>query len=116
MTNFFQKGFISALMFAASAGMAMAGWGAVGIGPNGAYGWSADYGSESGAIGRVRAECPGCDNIKTFYNACGAMASGRNGAWGWGWAGSRWQAEQLAIQYCRDYGSNCQLRVWACSL
>ena len=33
MTNFFQKGFISALMFAASAGMAMAGWGAVGIGP-----------------------------------------------------------------------------------
>ncbi len=105
-----------------AAGSALAGqcgyqycWGAVGIGPNGAWGWASEHSNEGSAIGRVRSECPGCTEIETFYNTCGAMATGSDGAWGFGWAGSRGAAEGNAIAYCADYGAGCRPVVWACS-
>jgi len=90
-------------------------WGAVGIGTNGEWGYSFNYQTESGAISRVQSDCPGCSQINSFYNTCGAMATGSNGAYGFGWAPTRADAEYNAVDYCADYGSNCQSVVWACS-
>jgi hypothetical protein len=91
-------------------------WGAVGIGPNGAYGYSFDAPSESRAISIAQSGCGGnCTQIKTFYNTCGAMAQGSNGAWGFGWANTRGQAEANAMAYCRQNGPNCGISVWSCS-
>ena len=116
---------IAAIIFACgalTAGAAMAGhcgyqncWGAVGISDNGSFGWSSEYSTESGAITRVRNQCPGCNRIETFYNTCGAIATGSSGAWGFGWAGSRGQAEGNAVTFCANYGYGCQTVVWACS-
>ena len=111
-----------ALMFAA-ASPANAGecgyancWGAVGIGPGGALGFSHSYPSEQQAVDVAQSGCQGnCDNIRTFYNTCGAMASGYNSAWGFGWADTRAQAESNALGFCREHGSNCSIRAWACS-
>lgn len=105
------------------AGAAMAGqcgyercWGAVAIGPGGYWAFSHSYPSEAAAIDRAQSECSGyCDNIQTFYNTCGAMAQGTHSAWGFGWAGTRWQAEQNALGYCEQYGNDCAVTVWACS-
>ncbi len=91
-------------------------WGAVGIGPNGAYGWAHSHGSERAAYNAAQSGCRGnCDEIRTFYNTCGAMARASNGGWGWAWANSRQAAENSALGYCRDYGRNCRVVVWACS-
>lgn len=90
-------------------------WGAVGIGPQGAWGFSHSYAYEGDAISRVQGECPNCNVINTFYNSCGAMAVASNGGYGFAWAGSRYEAERAALGYCRDYGPNCKNVVWSCS-
>lgn len=91
-------------------------WGAIGIGPGGAYGYSYGYGSENGAYNRVAQECQyDCTEIRTFFNTCAAMAVASNGGWGWSTGGTRGAAESGALSYCRQYGSGCQVRVWACS-
>jgi len=90
-------------------------WGAVGIGPSGEWGWANNHMHEDEAIWSVQQNCPGCNNIKTFYNTCGAMAVGSNGAWGFGWAASRGQAEGNAIGYCSEHGAGCTPVVWSCS-
>lgn len=92
-------------------------WGAVGSGPNGAWGWSAGMWSEDDAMIRVDSECGGsCDIIQTFYNTCGAIARASNGAWGWSTGASRGAAENGALGYCRQYGGqDCSVRAWACS-
>ncbi|WP_270725307.1 DUF4189 domain-containing protein [Shimia sp. Alg240-R146] len=91
-------------------------WGAVGIGPNGAWGYSHSQQSESEARLAVRSACEGdCNVIETFYNACGAMAEGSDGNWGFGWAEARGPAEETALDYCGEHGPNCAVRVWACS-
>ena len=108
-------GVVGAADSAAACGYATC-WGAVGIGPTGAAGYSFDYGSEGDAIRRVQAECGGrCTEIKSFYNTCGAMAQGNNGAWGFGWASTLAQAKANAVGYCRQNGSGCAVRVHACT-
>ena len=49
------------------------------------------------------------------FHAEEAMAMGTNNAWGFGWAGTRGQAEHNAVSFCLDYGAACQPVVWACS-
>lgn len=91
-------------------------WGAVGIGYDGAYGWSHSQYSEAEAISAAQAGCHGeCIEIRTFYNTCGAIAVASNGSWGFGWSGSRGGAESNAMNYCRQGGYNCQIKVWSCS-
>lgn len=93
-------------------------WGAVGIGPNGAWGYSHSQYSEADAIAAVQAPdaCEGdCDVVQTFYNTCGALSEGSDGSWGFGYASTRELAEETSLDYCRDYGSGCRVRVWACS-
>lgn len=92
-------------------------WGAVGIGTNGAYGYSTGYNSESGALSRMHAECPACQNWLTFYNTCGAIARAPDGAWGSGWGENRQLAEYYAAQSCGQHtrSGGCRTSVWACS-
>lgn len=91
-------------------------WGAVGFGPNGARAFSHSYRQENSAYNRVYDECGGnCTIIKTFFNSCGAIASGPNGGWGWGYAPGRGRAERIAMDYCRKNTRGCRIRAWACS-
>jgi hypothetical protein len=123
MTVFTKSFGVAAALLLAGAVSAQAGqcgydycWGAVGIGPGGAYGYSYEHSSEARAINAAQQGCGGnCTNIKTFYNTCGAMARGNNGAWGFGWANSEGQAKANALGYCRQNGRGCQVAVWACS-
>ena len=105
------------------AGGAMAGdcgfaqcWGAVGIGPGGAWAYSYGKYSETDAVNALQGECEwDCDNVQTFYNTCGAIAEGSSGNWGFGWADTCVQAEENALGYCYQNGGGCSVRVWACS-
>ncbi|MFQ5439241.1 MAG: DUF4189 domain-containing protein [Paracoccaceae bacterium] len=117
------KSFVVLALVAATATPALAGscgytycWGAVGIGPGGAYGWSVGQRSEGNAISEAQSGCEGdCTNIRTFYNTCGAMAEAPDGAWGFGWNADMRTAKSLALGYCAENGYDCQLRAWACS-
>lgn len=91
-------------------------WGAVGLGPNGARGFSFGQYSEARAVIQLQEECGGdCDTIKTFYNSCGAMAQGDGGGWGFGIASNASQAAHHALGYCSNYGGGCTVEAWACS-
>lgn len=91
-------------------------WGAVGVGPNGAYGFSHSWATEQDAINAAQEGCGwSCDNMRTFYNACAAIAVASNGGWGWAYDVNRSRAEQTALSYCRDFGPSCVVRVWSCS-
>ena len=91
-------------------------WGAVGIGPGGAWGNAYDYPSERAAARAVQNSCQGgCTTIKTFFNTCGAIAQGDNGGWGWAWAGTPDDAQSSAIAYCVPNDRNCRIRTWACT-
>ncbi|MGR3634579.1 MAG: DUF4189 domain-containing protein [Shimia sp.] len=91
-------------------------WGAVAIGPNGAWGFSHSQQSESEARLAVRSACEGdCNVIETFYNACGVLAEARNGGWGFGSADTTALAAETALEFCDGYGTNCEVRVWVCS-
>ncbi len=93
-------------------------WGAVAIGPDGAWGYSHSQYSETDAINAVQGPdgCQGdCNVVQTFYNTCGALSEGSGGSWGFGWADTREAAEETSISYCEDHGSGCSVRVWACS-
>ena len=58
-------------------------WGAVGVGPGGAWGNAYDYPSERAAAQVAQNNCGGrCTTVKTFYNTCGAIAQGDGGGWG----------------------------------
>lgn len=87
---------------------------------SGAWGYSYDYPSRSVAENRAMAECRargrGCEVVVWFRNACGALAVASGGARGWGWAGSRGEAESIALDYCRQYGGgDCEVKCWACT-
>lgn len=91
-------------------------WGAVGIGQDGAYGWALGKATERDAFDAAQAKCDNnCNELRTFYDACGAMAKARNGGWGWAWGQSRAEAEASALGYCSEYGRDCEVTVWACS-
>ena len=92
-------------------------WGAVGVGPGGAAGWTFNYGSEGAALNRLYSECPSCDKTYTFVNSCGSIAMDAQGAWGSGWGTSRDLAEFYAIDTCEGYSSigGCRAIVWACN-
>jgi len=83
----------------------------------GRYGYSYDWGSRAEAEDYARSQCGRSDcAVKVWFkNACGALAVGRRGALGWGWAGSRGQAEGRALSECQARASGCNIRSWACT-
>jgi len=91
-------------------------WGAVMIGPGGAYGFSHSWASEQQAYDAALQGCQyNCTETYTFANACAAIALGTNGYVGWGEAQSRVGAESIAMGYCLEGAPNCRIQVWACS-
>jgi len=84
---------------------------------SGSVGYSYDYGSQYGAQQRALAECgnQSCTVVVTFWNACGALAIGNGNGYGVGWAGSRQDAEQIALTNCFQYTDNCANNTWACT-
>jgi len=65
-------------------------------------GSSWDYQNRAGAESRAVSECgvADCTALLWFQNACGALAVGENGRYGYAWAGTRTEAEQSALNYC----------------
>lgn len=92
-------------------------WGSVVANPNTtAYGYAYNYVSGRAANNAAQANCPGnCGLYVIFRNACGAIAIGNNGVYGWAWNRSRARAKAAAVGNCQRYGSGCQLRVWGCT-
>jgi Domain of unknown function (DUF4189) len=80
------------------------------------WGSSYDYGSRYDAEQRALYECGGgCQIGVWFQNACGAIARGPGTRWGSGWAGSRGQAESIALNYCAQGGYSCYILAWSCT-
>lgn len=102
------------LALAASPAAAQDKYGAVAVGPNGAYGWAVDYDTENAAAEAALKECGSeCDDI-TFVNSCASIAIGnQSGAWGVG--DSRAEAERNALAECSEKGAGCSIKVWGCT-
>jgi hypothetical protein len=84
---------------------------------SGSVGYSYDYGDQASAENRAMQECNdnGCMVVLWFRNACGALAIGDGNGYGTGWAGTRADAEQIALSNCGQYAGNCANNTWACT-
>jgi serine/threonine-protein kinase len=83
---------------------------------SGALGWSNDYGSRAGAEEEAMIQCgPGCETALWFKNACGAIATSSNHAYGTGWAASRGEAEEIAMNECHKHSESCSVQRWTCT-
>lgn len=114
--------FACLLIMAWSPSLAQSGniYGAIAYSPGtGAYGYSHNYRSrgqaEQAALGNCVRHARDCRVVVWFYNACGALASGRRNGWGHGFASTRQQAANIAMNYCRQNDQGCQLRQTVCS-
>lgn len=57
-----------------------------------------------------------CEAMLWYRNACGALATGDEGAFGTGWGNSRQSACGWALRTCRDYGGRgCEANWYECS-
>jgi serine/threonine-protein kinase len=87
----------------------------------GNYGYSYDYASRSVAEAEALQECESlsgfgdCRVLVSFRNACGALATNPEGAYGSGWGADRSTAERYAIESCNQYGRNCRVIRWVCT-
>lgn len=92
-------------------------WGAVGVGPGGAWGYSHSWHSEAEAIDAAHEGCEwDCTDMFSFYNGCAAIALTPDQQYygrGFGWTRSDAEAEAYAA--CSAFGTGCAIRVWACS-
>jgi hypothetical protein len=99
-------------------GAAYDNYGAIAYSKNtGAWGTSYNFSTRSAAESHALRRCGrgDCRIIVWFKNACGALAVGDNGAFGWGWAGSRATAEAIALTECSARARGCHVRCWACT-
>jgi hypothetical protein len=97
-------------------------WGGVGLTAELEGIWAVGRASRAGVLEDARAQCDGpCVVLRTFQNACGAIAlkRPRDGTplWGWSIQESRFEAESQALEGCRDHGAPgaCTIVAWACS-
>lgn len=97
-------------------------WGSLAIDSNqgSSYGYSYNYPTAEKADARALQECgSNCYIVKNFNGGCAAYAADQapgGAAWGWGTAPSKEQAQELALNYCRQYGgTQCIVRVWSCN-
>ena len=83
------------------------------------YGFSYNHPTAADARARAIKECGGnCTVVVTFQNTSAAIAADQsqaNGATGWAYAPTKEEAQQSALNYCKQYGGkSCLVRVWAC--
>lgn len=87
----------------------------------GISGSSYDYSSPSGAEARALRECEStsssgdCNIVISVQNACAALATTPNGAYGSGWGTESFIAEHHAMVTCNQYGQNCTILQWVCT-
>jgi len=91
-------------------------WGAVAVGPWGAYGWAVDAASEAEAEAGALSGCDGqCTQKFSFHDTCGAIAIGGERAF-WGTGAEQSAAEQAALEACRaQIEGSCEAIVGACA-
>ena len=73
--------------------------------------------ARAAALAQCRANGDGsCRIVVTVRGACGAVAVANNcSARGWAYAGSRGEAEQLALNECASHGGRgCTVHRWVC--
>ncbi|MGO4617577.1 DUF4189 domain-containing protein [Nocardia sp. 2YAB30] len=66
----------------------------------GAVAAAVDYPDAAAAETAARAQCGSrdCRAVVQFWNACGSVARGADGRFGWAWAATRAEAERRAIE------------------
>lgn len=87
------------------------------------HGYAYDFGSAREAAYAAVANCRkehqsagDCKVLVTFHDACGALALGRDGAYGSAWARSGRDAAAKALGECRPHGGeSCQVKRQVCS-
>jgi uncharacterized protein DUF4189 len=89
-------------------------WGAVAYSSTtGAYGFAVDQASRRTAEMQAFRQCGAdCDVLKTFRNACGAIAEAEK-HYAWDTGASREIAEMKARKKCGT--DTCRISVWACT-
>lgn len=88
-------------------------WGAVAYNSKtGAFGYAVNFASRREAETEAFRQCGDCDVIKTFRDACGAIAH-RPKKFAWETGASREIAERKALTRCG--GDACKIAVWACT-
>jgi len=90
-------------------------WGSIAYNSkSGTYGYAVDRKTKREAETEAFHQCgPDCDVIKTFRDACGAIAN-RPRKYAWDTGASREIAERKALTRCGDEAS-CKITVWACT-
>ncbi len=88
----------------------------------GAYGFSFQYRTRSGAELRAVDECtkrgaPDCE-AKVWFRGCGSLAVGPDNVYGSAYADSKSEARDLAIGYCQEQsgGRSCVSKVAVCAI
>lgn len=90
-------------------------WGAVAAGPDEAVAQAIEQSSRGAARAAAIKGCNGrCTYLVTFYRACAAIAT-RTGGYGWAAGANVQEAGERALRFCAQRGSDCRLRVVACS-
>jgi hypothetical protein len=83
-----------------------------------AHGYAVKYGSRAEAERRAKSECGehDCQIAAWYYNSCGAVATGSNGAWGGAQGSSMQEAGARAQARCaRQGGADCRVLHATCS-
>ncbi len=91
-------------------------WGAMALGPRGAYGFTVhrETGGEAERIARARCH-DACNRVLAFHDGCGAIALGRKGIGAWGIGPSADEARRHALDLCTLDASDCRIRASGCT-
>jgi len=89
-------------------------WGAIAFSnKTEAYGYAVDQSTKRAAEAEASRQCGAdCDVIKSFRNACGAIARDTRRFY-WATGATRAIVEKQALDKCK--GSACKISVWACT-
>ena len=91
-------------------------WGAVAIGPGGAFGLALHYDNEREAREAALRDCRNrCDRSLPFHDSCGAVAVARNGTDFWAVGPSREEASRQASLICAEEASHCRIAAVGCT-
>jgi serine/threonine-protein kinase len=81
-------------------------------------GYSQEYGNQTQAETRAKKECgqSDCETTVWYYNSCGALATGDDGAWGADHGDDEARAGKAALAQCTSVnGQNCKVIASYCS-
>lgn len=106
---------VAGIALIAETAAAQDNWGSIAFSWESGGGWvwgmALGQSSRSSASNKAINECRSrggsyCEEIGWFDSPCGGLAVGDDG-YGYGYAGSRVEAESLALAHCQRYANNC---------